>query len=137
MEKILDRAVPHHLVRKAKTTKYFHPQTLALLWDPKSSEARYTNQHCKPLFQHQKLSTNTTAGRDEMAMYDLVYRTLDYDPQLRITLREALRHYYFDRLNSNSNNKLRSAVSEQHLASFGNGKGTPEQLSRHVLRLQI
>ncbi len=63
-------------------------------------EARYTNQHCRPLHQYRRASSSqkeSTTDRDsEVAMYDLISRMLDYDPTLRITLKEALRHHYFD-----------------------------------------
>ncbi len=31
-------------------------------------------------------------------MYDLILRTLEYEPGRRVSLREAMRHNYFDRL---------------------------------------
>jgi hypothetical protein len=50
-------------------------------------------------------------------MLDLVARMLEYESQHRIILKEGLRHPFFDRL----------AGHERHT----------EDLSRHILRLQI
>ena len=73
-----------------------------------------------------------------MAMYDLIARMLDYDPTFRITLKEALRHHYFDKLTTtvSSNNKTTNSqalgntyahMSQQKMAD----------MARHILRLQI
>ena len=53
MEKILSRPMPHYMVRKTRTN-YFDGHTGRLKWDPTAPEARYTNQHCKPLNQYGK-----------------------------------------------------------------------------------
>ena len=57
-------------------------------------EARYTNQHCRPLHQYKRAKGDGERAK-ETAMYDLVSRMLDYDPTFRVTLKEALRHHYF------------------------------------------
>ena len=54
-------------------------------------EARYTNQHCRPLHQYKRAKGDGGERAKETAMYDLVSRMLDYDPTFRITLKEALR----------------------------------------------
>ena len=56
-------------------------------------EARYTNQHCRPLHQYRRAKGDKESAEvaRETAMYDLVSRMLDYDPTFRITLKEALR----------------------------------------------
>ena len=56
-------------------------------------EARYTNQHCRPLHQYRRAKGDKEGAEvaRETAMYDLVSRMLDYDPTFRITLKEALR----------------------------------------------
>ena len=115
MEKILSRPCPQHMARRAKP-KFFCPTNHTLLWDSRAPEARYTNQHCKPLHSWQRADSATPAGQDQMAMLDLVARMLDYDPTFRITLSESLRHHYFDKL----------AYSYR-----------VADVSRHILRLQI
>ena len=52
MEKILSRSVPTHMARRTKT-KHF-AQDLRLAWDTTAPEAKYTNQHCRPLHQYQR-----------------------------------------------------------------------------------
>ena len=68
--------------------------------DPHSlcCDFRYTNTHCKPLHHYQRYESNSRMGSEETSMYDLIGRMLDYDPTFRITLKETLRHGYFDRL---------------------------------------
>merc|ERR1719495_2919751 len=162
MEKILSKAMPHYMVRKTRTN-YFDGHTGRLKWDPSAPEARYTNQHCKPLNQYgkqkakqqqlmqqhsqqqpptpsskrglnpqqkhhhmfqssdqlaagQKLLDNRKSGsqlqlngngkhmeqlddsEDVELMYDLIARMLDSDNTAMMTLREAVRHQFFDKL---------------------------------------
>ena len=119
MEKILDRGMPQHMVRRTKT-KYYTAQ-MSLNWDPTAPEAKYTNQHCKPLHQYQRYPTSSHQGREEVTMYDLIIRMLDYDPTFRITLKETLRHHFFDK----------TVVPGSKASSVSS------HLSRHILRLQI
>lgn len=97
MEKILDRPVPQHMIRRSRT-KYFDSQTLKLLWDANSSEAKYTNQNCRPLHQYQRYEPTSSLGKEEISMYDLILQMLEYDPTARVMLRSALRHKFFDKL---------------------------------------
>ena len=120
MEKILDRAMPQHMVRRTKT-KYYNAQA-ALVWDATAPEAKYTNQHCKPLHQYQRFPSSSHQGQEEIGMYDLIIRMLDYDPTFRITLKESLRHHYFDKL-------LVVNPQSKHMMATN--------MSRHILRLQI
>ena len=121
MEKILAEPVPMHMVRKSRT-KYFNSQQ-KLIWDKNSAEARYTNQNCRPLNKYyMKYERHTAKGMGEMDMLDLVARMLEYDPQTRITLRECLRHEFFESMTRFSN--------EDHERLI-------EATSNHVLRLQI
>ena len=76
---------------------------------------RYTNQHCRPL---QEYARQNSPDMDQVStMLDLIARMLDYEPQHRVTLKEGIRHPFFDRL----------AGHERH----------SDDLSRHILRLQI
>ena len=43
-------------------------------------------------------SAKASLREDELVMYDLILRTLEYEPSRRVSLREAMRHNYFDRL---------------------------------------
>ena len=190
MERILGKPMPYHMVRKSRTNHFDNSGRLK--WDPNSPEARYTQQHCKPLHQYaavnvandknlqqnqltnpgnpQKWIKNQGYGQmhpessrhhrhygenlsqnallenindndtfpavsgcappqstlsetksDLESMYDLIARMLDYDPQTRIALKDALRHPFFDKL----------AYTHPGLLP-GDG-----DISRHILRLQI
>ena len=68
MEKILSKPMPGWMVRKTRTS-YFDSHTGRLKWDPTAPEARYTNQHCKPLNQygrqkHQQSSLKNSANQN-------------------------------------------------------------------------
>ena len=185
MERILGKPMPYHMVRKTRTNHYDNSGRLK--WDLNSPEARYTQQHCKPLHQYasinavndkyiqqnqsnsQKWMKNQVYGqhtpdssrhhrhygdsvsknslldnlndnetypvvsgcsppsslsdtKSELeSMYDLIARMLDYDPQTRISLKDALRHPFFDKL------------------AYTHPSSTPGDgdISRHILRLQI
>ena len=186
MERILGKPMPYHMVRKTRTTHFDNSGRLK--WDPNSPEARYTQQHCKPLHQYASLnvandknkhqnqtnsqqkwinnqgyvptppessrnhrhygenmsktnlldnlneddafqivSGNTSQSslsdmKSELeSMYDLIARMLEYDPQNRITLKDALRHPFFDKL------------AYTHPGSLP----VDGDISRHILRLQI
>jgi len=127
MAKILGQSMSHNMVRKTRT-KYFNPTTGILEWDINAPEARYTNQHCRSLQDYargvqqnggsQNNSADPSNSSDQIAsMLDLIARMLEYEAQHRITLKESLKHPFFDRL----------AGHERH----------SEDLSRHILRLQI
>merc|ERR1711974_214965 len=59
-------------------------------------EARYPNTHCRPLPEYAKPGH---VDEDQMsAMLDLIARMLEYEPQHRISLKESLKHPFFDRL---------------------------------------
>ena len=102
-----------HLVRRTKTS-YFHAGRLA--WDWSLPAARYAAQHCRPLPQYRRCSSNTMQGQEESVMLDLVARMLEYDPGCRISLSDSLKHPFFDRL------------SVYHKL---------DDMSKHILRLQI
>jgi len=76
--------------RKTKTKYFYHGK---LEWDEKSSAGRYVRDHCKPL--HRYVMSETP---DHLQLFDLIRRMLDYDPATRMTLHEALRHPFFQKL---------------------------------------
>ena len=106
---------PSHIVRRTKTS-FFQPGTARLAWDWSQPAARYASQHCRPLPQYRRHSPHTVVGQDESVMLDLIPRMLEYEPDRRMVLREALRHPFYDRLSVHQ--KL-------------------EDVSKHILRLQI
>ncbi|XP_036323098.1 serine/threonine-protein kinase Doa-like isoform X2 [Rhagoletis pomonella] len=89
MERILGQ-IPYRMARKTKTKYFYHGK---LDWDEKSSAGRYVRDHCKPLFRYQMSDTE-----DHCELFDLIKKMLDYEPSQRITLGDALRHPFFDKL---------------------------------------
>lgn len=106
--------LPQHIVRRSKTS--FFQASGRLAWDWALPAARYASQHCRPLPQYRRHGPASREGQDESVMLDLVARMLDYDPDRRMTLKEALKHPFFDRL----------SVFQKL-----------EEVSKHILRLQI
>lgn len=84
MELILG-TIPQKMGLKTKT-KYFNRQG-RLMWDELSSTAQYIRRNCHPL-KHYNINHST----DEMMLFDLIDSMLTYEPYLRITCSQALRH---------------------------------------------
>lgn len=91
MERILG-PIPYRMARKTKTKYFFHGK---LDWDEKNTAGRYVRENCKPL--HRYMSADDD---DHRLLFDLIGKMLDYEPTERITLSEALRHPFFDKLSS-------------------------------------
>uniref|UniRef100_A0A069DUK6 Putative lammer dual specificity kinase n=1 Tax=Panstrongylus megistus TaxID=65343 RepID=A0A069DUK6_9HEMI len=89
MERILG-TIPYRMARKTKTKYFYHGK---LDWDEKSSAGRYVRDNCKPLHRYQ-----TSDDEDHRQLFDLITRMLEYDPTERISLGEALRHPFFDKI---------------------------------------
>jgi CDC-like kinase len=105
--------LPAHIVRRSRSTLFNQGR---LTWDWNSQGARYANQHCRPLPQYRRHDRSSAIGMEESAMLDMVARMLEYDPDRRITLKDAIKHPFFDSLSVYQ--KL-------------------EEVSKHILRLQI
>ncbi|XP_073816866.1 CDC like kinase darkener of apricot isoform X36 [Musca autumnalis] len=95
MERILGqipyRMARNHVLYSKTKTKYFYHGKLD--WDEKSSAGRYVRDHCKPLFRYQM-----SDAEDHCELFDLIKKMLEYEPSQRVTLGEALRHPFFDKL---------------------------------------
>ncbi|XP_037812356.1 probable serine/threonine-protein kinase clkA isoform X7 [Lucilia sericata] len=95
MERILGqipyRMARNHVLYSKTKTKYFYHGKLD--WDEKSSAGRYVRDHCKPLFRYQM-----SDSEDHCELFDLIKKMLEYEPSQRVTLGEALRHPFFDKL---------------------------------------
>lgn len=89
MERILG-TIPYRMARKSKTKYFYHGK---LDWDEKSSAGRYVRENCKPLHRYQ-----TVDDEEHCQLFDLISRMLEYEPSDRITLAEALRHPFFDKI---------------------------------------
>ncbi|XP_029439940.1 dual specificity protein kinase CLK4 isoform X2 [Rhinatrema bivittatum] len=88
MERILG-PIPVHMIQKTRKRKYFcHDQ---LDWDEHSSAGRYVRRRCKPLKEFMMCH-----DLEHEQLFDLIRRMLEYDPEKRITLAEALKHPFFE-----------------------------------------
>jgi len=90
MERILG-TIPYRMAKKSKKSKYFWHGRLD--WDERSFNGRYVKETCKPLRRY--LMGDSDEHRQ---LFDLIERMLEYDPQHRITMEEAIRHPFFDKL---------------------------------------
>ncbi|KAL0274666.1 UNVERIFIED_CONTAM: hypothetical protein PYX00_002740 [Menopon gallinae] len=89
MERILG-PVPYRMARKSKIRYFYHGK---LEWDEKSSAGRYVRENCKPLHRYQVVE-----DEEHTQLFDLIQRMLEYDPSQRISLGDALRHPFFDKI---------------------------------------
>ncbi|XP_044730805.1 dual specificity protein kinase CLK2 isoform X5 [Chrysoperla carnea] len=89
MERILG-TIPYRMARKTKTKYFYHGK---LDWDEKSSAGRYVRENCKPLVRYQ-----TSDDDDHKELFDIIQKMLEYDPAQRITLADALRHPFFNKI---------------------------------------
>ncbi|XP_055381315.1 serine-rich adhesin for platelets [Condylostylus longicornis] len=89
MERILGQ-IPYRMARKTKTKYFYHGK---LDWDEKSSAGRYVRDHCKPLSRYL-----LSDSEDHVQLFDLIKKMLEYEPSQRVTLSEALRHPFFEKL---------------------------------------
>nr|XP_033783482.1 dual specificity protein kinase CLK4 isoform X2 [Geotrypetes seraphini] len=90
MERILG-PIPVHMVHKTRKQKYFHHDQLD--WDEHTTAGRYVKKRCKPLKDFMWCN-----DQEHEQLFDLIRRMLEYDPEKRITLAEALQHPFFDKL---------------------------------------
>ncbi|KAI5750060.1 hypothetical protein M8J76_012526 [Diaphorina citri] len=91
MERILG-TIPYRMARKTKTKYFYHGK---LDWDEKGTAGRYVRENCKPL--HRYMASDDEEHRQ---LFDLISKMLEYEPSERISLSEALRHPFFDKLPS-------------------------------------
>ncbi|KAH8330378.1 hypothetical protein KR067_002028 [Drosophila pandora] len=125
MERILGQipyrmARNHTLYSKTKTKYFYHGK---LDWDEKSSAGRYVRDHCKPLFLCQ-----LSDSEDHCELFSLIKKMLEYEPSSRITLGEALRHPFFDRLPPHQ--RVGEMSNKQPLSSGSSSRERSHSLSR-------
>ncbi|XP_017103056.2 serine/threonine-protein kinase Doa isoform X5 [Drosophila bipectinata] len=119
MERILGQ-IPYRMARKTKTKYFYHGK---LDWDEKSSAGRYVRDHCKPLFLCQ-----LSDSEDHCELFSLIKKMLEYEPSSRITLGEALRHPFFDRLPPHQ--RVGEMSNKQPLSSGSSSRERSHSLSR-------
>ena len=69
-------------------------------------------------------------------MYNLVSRMCEYDPTARATLREAMRHRFFDKLTVMAPT-IQNSCDEKGRTRFPASASVGHNLANHILRLQI
>ncbi|XP_069107212.1 uncharacterized protein [Argopecten irradians] len=86
MERILG-SLPYRMVKKTKTNNFWHGR---LDWDHTSSAGRYVRENCRPLYHYLR-----DKGPEHRQLIELTEMMLEYIPEERITLREAMNHPFF------------------------------------------
>jgi CDC-like kinase len=121
MERILG-PLPYRMIKKSRKTKYFYRGRLD--WDDRSSAGKYVRESCHPLKKMLSSSSSSSSaivgGEQQRQLYDLVAKMLEYDPDRRITLRDALKHPFFNRLPRSS----LSSTSSSGVSSEGEGRSS-------------
>jgi len=92
MERVLG-PLPQRMVARSQLKYFSHGR---LDWDEASSNGRYVRKNCRPLRRYIPREARGLEGWDEM--FDLINKMLIYEPSRRLTLPEALRHPFFDKL---------------------------------------
>ncbi|ESO06815.1 hypothetical protein HELRODRAFT_98767 [Helobdella robusta] len=90
MERVLGR-IPTSMREKSIKTKYFKHGRLD--WNEGGKIARRVRERCRPLMAYMR-----DRSTKEKQLFDLMSRMLEYRPEKRITMREALKHEFFDDL---------------------------------------
>uniref|UniRef100_A0A2M4BK80 Putative lammer dual specificity kinase n=3 Tax=Anopheles marajoara TaxID=58244 RepID=A0A2M4BK80_9DIPT len=121
MERILG-PIPYRMAKKTRT-RYFHHGKLE--WDEKSSAGRYVRENCKPLIRCAIADTP-----DHLQLFSLIGRMLEYDPNDRITLAEALDHPFFAKLPAHQRLHLRYGSGGDKSTSSFSASAAPSSSSR-------
>uniref|UniRef100_A0A2M4A5Y0 Putative lammer dual specificity kinase n=1 Tax=Anopheles triannulatus TaxID=58253 RepID=A0A2M4A5Y0_9DIPT len=121
MERILG-PIPYRMAKKTRT-RYFHHGKLE--WDEKSSAGRYVRENCKPLIRCAIADTP-----DHLQLFSLIGRMLEYDPNDRITLAEALDHPFFAKLPAHQRLHLRYGSGSDKSTSSFSASAVPSSSSR-------
>uniref|UniRef100_A0A914MSZ4 Protein kinase domain-containing protein n=2 Tax=Meloidogyne incognita TaxID=6306 RepID=A0A914MSZ4_MELIC len=108
MERILGK-IPYRMGHKTKTKYFYHGR---LEWDDRTSGGQYVRDHCKPLIRYMQSNSDP-----HQHLFNLIHRMLEYEPNSRIQLSDALRHIYFSRLEP----AQRASVDGGNLNDFTNG----------------
>ncbi|KAF2360741.1 Protein kinase domain [Trinorchestia longiramus] len=109
MERILG-PLPYRMGRKTRTKYFYHGK---LVWDEKSSAGRYVRESCKPLRNYQM-----SAEEEHKQLFDLISQMLEYDPAHRITLSQALRHPFFEKIPNSQRLDMGSSLSRERSHSL-------------------
>jgi len=89
------------MAKKSRKTKYFYKGKLD--WDERSSAGRYVRDNCKALKKYKRGDTES-----HELFFNLVQHLLEYEPERRLTAKEALSHPFFFGMVSHSSTKRHS-----------------------------
>jgi len=93
MERILG-PIPSRMARKSRGNYFDHHNRLD--WNEESRSGRYVRKSCKSLYKY--IPREYRGDSDWESLFDLIRKMLIYDPNKRLSLKEALKHPYFDKL---------------------------------------
>jgi len=94
MERVVGR-FPTRMARESRV-KYFRRGILD--WDPGSLNGQFVRQNCKPLLDNIPEDKVGEEKDDWVNMFNLIRKMFIYEPNRRLTLPEAVRHPFFDKL---------------------------------------
>ncbi|XP_077990506.1 dual specificity protein kinase CLK2-like isoform X2 [Glandiceps talaboti] len=97
--------IPSEMIEKTKKGKYFNGGVLD--WDRKSSAGRYVRENCIPLKK-----CMFSQNEEHQKLVDLMGQMLQCLPEDRISLKDALRHPFFDKLPSSMKTRYPSQRSQ-------------------------
>lgn len=92
MERILGK-FPRRMIRNTKTYFFYKGK---LDWIENSSADKHVKTNCKPLQRYM-----TENHPDHIQFFDLIRKMLEYDPNERLCLSEALNHQFFVKIPQN------------------------------------
>ena len=96
------------MARKTKVRYFSHGKL-----DCEQRALDYVREHCKPLRRY--MNNNEP---EHIELFELIEQMLDYEPGSRVTLTDALKHRYFDRLQPHER------VQNDHVNGNGNSLST-------------
>eukprot|EP00092_Neocalanus_flemingeri_P036915 GFUD01040186.1.p1 GENE.GFUD01040186.1~~GFUD01040186.1.p1 ORF type:complete len:414 (+),score=105.85 GFUD01040186.1:262-1503(+) len=94
MERVLGR-LPSRMVDRSRVN-YFKRGVLD--WDPGSANGEFVRKNCKPLMQNIPEDIVEDEKEEWGDMFSLIRKMFIFEPNRRLTLPEAIRHPYFDKL---------------------------------------
>lgn len=91
MERILG-PIPQSMGKKCHNKQFFDSHGNFQWVDKNSPLDRYVRKHCQPLYKYRCSSLESKSGG---LLLDLITKMLQYEPDKRITLKEAMKHNFF------------------------------------------
>lgn len=127
MERILG-PIPSRMIKRSKKQKYFRHGRLD--WDEHSSNGKYVRDNCKPLMRYIRHKDDP----EHLKLVDLIARMLEYDPNKRISLAEAINHPFFDAIPAERRYLAYPSPPSASQKSYSNGNGTADNENRRTTR---